>query len=796
MDREDLHLVPRRELAAILDNLKGPALRGVLLLGEPGTGKTTLLAMAAQELSSQGRPVFEIPLGSVRYPGDLGVRLLNAIAASPYKDAVDVERTLRSSHGDVPLTETAAILNRASARLPSPVLLMDALDESVFPNRVASAIEQLSLELDDWKFVVASRLGAAEELRRLRSFSVLELRGLAGVDAVDILRASAPSLPADIIARITEFTGGNPVLLQAVARDLQRSASLATAGDGASSLADALEWLVNEAVSESADPAKLGELLEDLALAGGRDRIAALAVKSRIADGEVSRLLDAPRARALVVLDDPAGMAALFHDALRDVIMSRRVLTSPFRLADLRFGDEEAEGDELLDKTYVHRPHVEAILGQKRPVVVGDRGSGKSAIFRKLAAGAASADGYPHVVILPVAKPYNLLHKIIVDEAAWLDTHKIRAAWLVVVASMVGSVLPPKAPKKLRRDAVGIRAALGLPVPPASFPRRAFDAAARLLGGTTLKLTAGPAQVEVKLPSGSGARPGKAPVDVDRFLKEANNLLGESGRRAVVMADQIDEIAKGNLDKQKAVVRGLLQAVREVHPREHIQFVVFLRTDLYQRCDAQEKTKLVSKTVTLTWEEEDWLQVLVRRVLANEPFQRLASRLRGADGSTDITGALQVLFPPEIEGQPADRWLIDSLRNGNGSVSPRLAVNLLFLAGQQAARPTDSVSTLPLFSADEAGQAMTKLSDLSFDEVVSDFQVAPSFVLSCRTGKLETFAQDEVQELFNEADGNKEEQVLLLERLGFLERIVRERDSMRESLFHIPSLYTRCWDHA
>jgi hypothetical protein len=476
--------------------------------------------------------------------------------------------------------------------------------------------------------------------------------------------------------------------------------------------------------------------------------------------------------------------------------MSRLVLTSPFRLADLRFGDEEAEGDELLDKTYVHRPHVDEILGQKRPVVVGDRGSGKSAIFRKLAAGATSTDAYPHACILPVAKPYNLLHKIIVDEAAWLDTDKICAAWLVVVASMVASTLPASAPKELRRDGISIRAALGLSVPPASFPSRAFHAVARLFGGTTLSLAAGPAQVGVTLPSGSGGRPGKAPVDVDRFLDEANSLLGESGRRAVVMADQIDEIAKWNRDKQKAVVRGLLQAVRDVHPREHIQFVVFLRTDLYERCEVEEKTKLVSKTVKLTWEEEDWLQVLVRRVLANEPFQRLASRLLSADGSTDIPGALQVLFPPEIEGQPVDRWLIDSLRNGNGSVSPRLAVNLLFLVGQQAARPTDRVSTLPLFSADEAGQAMTKLSDLSFDEVVSDFKVAPSFVRSCRAGKLETFAKDDVQELFNEAEGDKEEQVLLLERLGFLERIVRERGSVRESLFRIPRLYTRCWDHA
>jgi hypothetical protein len=34
-----------------------------------------------------------------------------------------------------------------------------------------------------------------------------------------------------------------------------------------------------------------------------------------------------------------------------------------------------------------------------------------------------------------------------------------------------------------------------------------------------------------------------------------------------------------------------------------------------------------------------------------------------------MRAALDVRFPAEIEGQPTDRWLVESLRNGNGDVS-------------------------------------------------------------------------------------------------------------------------------
>jgi hypothetical protein len=188
--------------------------------------------------------------------------------------------------------------------------------------------------------------------------------------------------------------------------------------------------------------------------------------------------------------------------------------------------------------------------------------------------------------------------------------------------------------------------------------------------------------------------------------------------------------------------------------------------------------------------------VLIRRVFANEPFDHLARRLGVTGEQTEVRAALEVLFPVEIEDQPVDRWLLDSLRNGNGDISPRLAVLLLHLARERSARPDDTVDAVPLFSAGALQRAMTKLSDLSFSEVVNDFKVAPTFVLNCRAGKLSSFALSDVEQLFDDAEGKIGDQVRLLERLGFLERVVEQHGTQTRSTFRIPRLYARCWDYS
>ncbi|MFG2193549.1 hypothetical protein [Streptomyces sp. NPDC048639] len=41
---------------------------------------------------------------------------------------------------------------------------------------------------------------------------------------------------------------------------------------------------------------------------------------------------------------------------------------------------------------------------------------------------------------------------------------------------------------------------------------------------------------------------------------------------------------------------------------DSVDLVVFLRTDVFELYDSQEKNKLVSRSLELAWSEEDWLE--------------------------------------------------------------------------------------------------------------------------------------------------------------------------------------------
>ncbi len=768
----------RRDLQdTILQYLEREDSVGAQLIGLGGSGKTVLMHMLTDDLNKRGRSAFYVPLSGVGKRGEVGSRILRVMHGRGRMGRY-AGRTLQSSAGAPPVSEVVEILRDLGTEPTRSVLLLDGLDEAVDPEGTASTVEELSHSLDNWQIVVSSRSNTRDR-RRYADFATFELGPLTHDESLRLLSAYAPEATDQRIADAITASDGSPLALALIAQlPLDQVLDRLLVPRPLSELQAVISRALESAITASPDTAKAQALLERLALLGGRESIASLAAWSGISEEAVARLFQSSGAR---ILDpDTIGM----HDAVMAHLISRRLRAQPFQLAELRLGAEDAERDDLLEETFVPRQNLASILDQHRSIVVGDRGAGKSAIFRKLSARQGE------VQIFPVTNAGDLLQKI---TGTAQDADTLRAAWLVVVTAVLAGALPESAPKKLRQEGVKLRSAVGLPTCPVSRFRKASRAVAGPFRGTTLSFAVGPVNLDVQLPA--GGRASGATVNVELFLQELQGLLNKTNRHVMVLFDRIDELFKYDRPRQEAVIQGLLQMEGHVSMLDGIALVVFLRTDLFELYDIQEKNKLISRRLLLEWSEEDWLQVLVRRVLANEQLDWVAERLRLPDGGIETRPALSALFPAEIEGRPLDRWLVDSVRNGNGDVSPRLAVLLLHLARDYSARQAESIDGLPLFTADVVARAMTEVSELSFSEVVTDFKVASSFVLNCRAGKRTTFTLAEVEKLFDPSEGTISEQVRLLERLGFLERIVVETDEGAQPRFRIPELYTRCWDH-
>ncbi|WP_324605101.1 ATP-binding protein [Streptomyces sp. NRRL S-87] len=150
----------RPELIDLLANLDTPNRRGVLVLGNPGVGKTVLLQQLERELQRQGRAAFLISLRDIDLD-DLSALIMNEITQVVDASEVETERTIRASGGDR-LRQTTAALNQVADRLSAPVLLLDGLNESGYPQRMAAAVEELSHGLEGWRLVLTSRLDGLE----------------------------------------------------------------------------------------------------------------------------------------------------------------------------------------------------------------------------------------------------------------------------------------------------------------------------------------------------------------------------------------------------------------------------------------------------------------------------------------------------------------------------------------------------------------------------------------------------------------------------------------------------------
>jgi hypothetical protein len=306
-----------------------------------------------------------------------------------------------------------------------------------------------------------------------------------------------------------------------------------------------------------------------------------------------------------------------------------------------------------------------------------------------------------------------------------------------------------------------------------------------------IAFTVGPVKIEPGWTT-EHARSGQhSALEIGDFLKLTDDILVQHGLRLLIVVDQVDELYKYDRKEQEAMVQGLFLAESYLSQTRNMRLIVLLRTDLFGVYDIQEKNKFVSRTVHLRWAWPDLVLQLLRRTYANDVLQAVSAKLSKHGLTVQTTELhLRFLFPETVEGVATDEWLSESLQNGKSEIAPRQIILFLNFLKQRAPQQRSHV---PIFTEEELIHAMADVSESAFQEVVSDFRVAITFVRNCRAAKLSAFKLDDVDELFDLSEGPISVQVELLDRLGFLAREPVEENGKLTVQFRIPGLFTRCW---
>lgn len=582
----------------------------VLVLGIPGSGKTTLLqTIAADWLASGGRAVF-IPLSHVGRQEDLYLLLRRELAEhSPPSRRGDAD--LIAGSGRAGLRATIHVIESAPSDL---LLLLDELDEMRDPSPVLQLLDLMSGSVRA-KLVVASRETFGGIRRPFRS--VFKMSRLTANDVSEFIRMrGGPTLDRSAIDFITKTTEGLPLAL-VMLWEYVRAYGVPT-DLSVGSLRETIMKRIVARELESIGPEHHQDYLRALISLAILDR------PVRASEYPARVLLNRNTQGGGITVVGDSGLD-IIHQVVRDLLLSCAGLTSDsadHSLSSLEFGAEEAERDALLSDSFIALPEFSEVLSGKKNIVIGDRGTGKSAMFTRLSA--------PHVgqlvakqsVVRSLPHPADLLRRLDSNGSQLNNAEQFRAGWLTLVAYCLADQVIAFSSPNHARAAIYLKEILGDESETGWLLLKFLKGIAERLLKSSVKIKLGPVMIEpAGKPGGSGT--GASAIDLRSFIKDAATSLAAAGQMALIPLDRVDEIHKYDRDLQQKAVQGLFLAEGDLAQLPGIRLVIFIRSDLFKIYDIQEKNKLVSRSMSISWTKSQLLRFLVSRVLSNPCLHRL-----------------------------------------------------------------------------------------------------------------------------------------------------------------------------
>lgn len=397
------------------------------------------------------------------------------------------------------------------------------------------------------------------------------------------------------------------------------------------------------------------------------------------------------------------------------------------RMLDL--GSSVAEFDKSLEKYFVENEAFHALVNDEADVIAGDKGTGKTAVYRVLQKRFGSIPKLKGIEVLAGFNPAgNPIFQKLVQQQALTEGQYV-SVWKAYVLSLVGNWIVEIAGEsqsesfqqlsKLLTD-TGLRSRDDKPE---TIFSKLINSIQRVLSPkkAEIELTLSETGIPIVTPRLEFGRDdsieSQKEVPHEQALRLLNTCLNEIDYSVWLALDRLDEAFQGFPAVEIPALRALLRTYLDLLDFDRLRLKLFVRRDLFRKIIGGgfvNLTHINARKKEIVWDEADLLNLLARRVRDNKDFIAAI----GSDGLTDEQ-LFYRLFPDKVD--KADRkptswnWIMSRIRDGNDVKPPRNLIDLANLAREEQIRadsrsPTTIANGMPLIQADSLRGAHERLS--------------------------------------------------------------------------------------
>jgi hypothetical protein len=367
-------------------------------------------------------------------------------------------------------------------------------------------------------------------------------------------------------------------------------------------------------------------------------------------------------------------------------------------LKSISFGERIAEDETaFLSSYFVQTDQWQRIFRGEVDVVYGPKGSGKSAIYSVLLD--KSGELFDRrILIAPAENPRGAAAFAGLLDDPPTSEEEFRALWKIYFLVLIGSIFRDydisNAPAKELLSALEGAALLPRGRNLAAYLKAALDYVREYLLPQSFEagVDVDPITGQVKGFKGKialrepGEKARKAGLtSIDSLLENANDALAAEDLKLWLILDRLDVAFAENTALEENALKALFKTYRDLAVFDRISLKIFLRTDIWKRITREgfREASHITKTVTISWNEQSLMNLIIRRALKNEAIQKyydvdVEEILGDQEKQKEL---FYRIFPEGVVGRVKRlrtfEWMVSRIQDGLGNKAPRELIHLL-----------------------------------------------------------------------------------------------------------------------